>query len=159
MNYASGIGEAGMRVAEENHVFGVAEARRKRIDRLVRSAQELFCRTQLLGRLVPNLYQSLIFLIIVGGLAILYAAGTSRIPSLGSVVLLLVRAGTYGQQIQGAYQFVLQSLPFVGRLQEAERRYRKTRMSPARQCCLKCGHSHLRMSPMSIFQGGPCYRT
>ena len=125
MNYASGIGEA-IRVAEETHVFGVAEAQRKRIDRLVRSAQELFCRTQLLGRLVPNLYQSLIFLIIVGGLAILYAAGTSHIASLGAVVLLLVRAGTYGQQIQGAYQFVLQSLPFVGRLQEAERRYRES---------------------------------
>lgn len=125
MNYASGIGET-IRVAEETHVFGVADAQRDRIDDLVTSAQELFCRTQLLGRLVPNLYQSLIFLIIVAGLATLYAAGTSHVASLGAVVLLLVRAGTYGQQIQGAYQFVLQSLPFVARLQEAEQRYKES---------------------------------
>ena len=128
MNYAGGVGEA-IRVAEETHVFGVAEAQRGRIDELVSAAQALFRRTQLLGRLVPNLYQSLIFLIIVGGLATLYAAGTSHVASLGAVVLLLVRAGTYGQQIQGAYQFVLQALPFIGRLQAAEQSYLDSRPS------------------------------
>ncbi len=122
MNYAGGIGEA-VRVAEETQVFGVAAAQRKRIDDLVVVARGLFFRTQLLGRLVPNLYQSLIFLIIVAGLAGLYVSGTGHVASLGAVVLLLVRAGTYGQQIQGSYQLVRQALPFVDRLQEAERRY------------------------------------
>ncbi len=122
MDYASGIGEA-VRVAEETQVFGVGAARRSRIDDLVAAARALFFRTQLLGRLIPNLYQSLIFLIIVAGLAGLDAAGTGHVASLGAVVLLLVRAGTYGQQIQGSYQFVRQALPFVDRLQEAEQRY------------------------------------
>ncbi len=122
MAYASGIGEA-IRVAEETQVFGVAAAQRSRIDRLTATAQDLFFHTQLLGRLVPNIYQSLIYLVIVAGLAGLYATGSGDVASLGAVVLLLVRAGTYGQQIQGSYQFVRQALPFVERLQEVERLY------------------------------------
>jgi ABC-type multidrug transport system fused ATPase/permease subunit len=122
MSYASGVGEA-VRVAEETQVFGVTAAQRGRINSLVDTAQDLFFRTQLIGRLAPSIYQSLIFLIIVMGLAGLYAAGAGHVASLGAVVLLLVRAGTYGQQIQSGYQFVRQALPFVERLQEAEQRY------------------------------------
>jgi ABC-type multidrug transport system fused ATPase/permease subunit len=51
------------------------------------------------------------------------------VASLGAVVLLLVRAGSYGQQIQGSYQGLRQSLPFVERLQEAERRYASSRVT------------------------------
>jgi ATP-binding cassette subfamily B protein len=126
MDYAGGIGEA-VRVAEETQVFGVGWAQRQRIDQLVGGARDLFFRTQMIGRMIPNLYQSLIFLIIVAGLALLNAAGTGQVASLGAVVLLLVRAGTYGQQIQGAYQSVRQALPFVERLQEAERKYLESR--------------------------------
>ncbi len=122
MQYASGIGEA-VRVAEETQVFGVASAQRNQIGRLVDVAQDLFYRTQMLGRLIPNMYQSMIFLILVAGLAGLYVAGSGHVASLGAVVILLVRAGTYGQQIQGSYQFVRQALPFVERLEEAEGRY------------------------------------
>lgn len=122
MDYANGIGES-TRVAEETQVFGVAAAQRSRIDRLTFAAQDLFFQTQLLGRLIPNVYQSLIFLVLVTGLAGLDITGSGNFASLGAVVLLLVRAGTYGQQIQGSYQFVRQTLPFVERLQEAERLY------------------------------------
>lgn len=122
MDYAGGVGEA-IRVAEETQVFGVATAQRSRVDHLLTTARDLFFRTQLLSRLTPSIYQSLIYLIIVVGLAGLYASGTGHVASLGAVVLLLVRAGSYGQQIQGSYQFVRQALPFVERLQEAQRRY------------------------------------
>lgn len=128
MDFASGVGET-IRVAEETHVFGVAAAQRGRIDFLIAPAQNLFFRTQLLARLVPNIYQSLIYLVLVAGLAVLYSTGSGHVASLGAVVLLLVRAGTYGQQIQGSYQYVRQTLPFVERLQEAQRRYSES--SPA----------------------------
>jgi ABC-type multidrug transport system fused ATPase/permease subunit len=122
MNFAGGVGEA-VRLAEETQVFGVGGAQRERIDVLVGDAQDLFFRTQTVGRLVPNLYQSFIFLIIVLGLAALHLADLGRVASLGAVVLLLVRAGTYGQQLQTAWQQVRQALPFVERLQSAERAY------------------------------------
>ena len=63
---------------------------------------------------------------IVGGLAALNAAHAGHIGSLGAVVLVLIRAGTYGQQAQGAYQYVRQALPYVERLAEIERRYKQS---------------------------------
>src|SRR5205814_9247362 len=39
---------------------------------------------------------------------------------------VLIRAGTYGQQAQGAYQYVRQALPYVERLEGIERRYRQS---------------------------------
>ena len=122
MSYASGVSEA-TRVAEETRVFGVAAAQRQRVNRLIDAARDPFFHTQLLGRLVPNIYQSVVYLIVVGGLYGLHAANAGHAGSLGAVVLLLVRAGSYGQQVQGSYQFVRQGLPYVERLHEAQRRY------------------------------------
>lgn len=122
MSYAGGVGEAN-RVSEETQVFGVGAAQRERMNAFIAVAQDLFFRTQFVARLVPNVYQSLVYVVLVAGLAVLYAAGSGHVASLGAVVLLLVRAGLYGQQIQGAYTFVRQASPFVDRLAEAEQKY------------------------------------
>jgi ATP-binding cassette, subfamily B, bacterial len=125
MEYAGGIGEA-IRVAEETHVFGVDQAQRERIDEFVAKSKALFFSSQLVGRLTPNLYQSLMYLLLIAGLAVISLSSSGHVASLGAVVLLLVRAGTYGQQIQGSFQSLRQSLPFVERLQEATRRYEES---------------------------------
>ena len=122
VEYAGGLGEA-IRVAEETHVFGVGGAQRSRGDRLAASAQDLFFRTQTVGRLVGGIYQSVIYLLLVGGLYAMYVTGRTHVASIGAIILLLVRAGTFGQQIQGSWQGLRQSLPFIERLQESERRY------------------------------------
>ena len=122
MTFANGVGEAA-RLAEETQVFGVAAAQRRRTDRLVVATRDLFYRTQMLGRLTPNLYQSAIYFLVVLGLTVLHATGSGHVASLGAVVLLLVRAGSYGQLAQGSYQFVRQSLPYVDRLNGAIGRY------------------------------------
>lgn len=122
VEYAGGIAES-IRVAEESHVFGVYGAQRSRIGALVAKARDHYYRTQLLNRLVMNFYQSLIYLLVVGGIAGLVAAGRSHAGSLAAVVLVLLRAGTAGQLVQGAYQGLAQSLPFIERTQEAVDRY------------------------------------
>ncbi len=122
MSHAGGVSEAN-RVAEETQVFGVATAQRNRVDKFIVTAEDLFFRTQFVARLVPNVYQSLVYIVLVGGLAVLYLAGSSHVASLGAVVLLLVRAGLYGQQIQGSYTFVRQAAPFVDRLDEVKQLY------------------------------------
>ena len=128
MLHAGGVSEAN-RVAEETQVFGVAAAQRSRINQLIAAAEDMFFRTQFVARLVPNIYQGLVYLVLVGGLALLYAAGSGHVASLGAVVLLLVRAGLYGQQVQGAYTIARQAVPFVERLDEARQTY--TESSPA----------------------------
>ena len=123
MNLAGGVGE-GERLAEETQVFGVAAAQRHRIDRLVESAMDFYFRTVLVGRLVPNIYQSLVYLIVAAGLAGLDASNAGHVASLGAVVLLLVRAGSYGQQVQTSYLGVRQTWPYVERIRDTESRYR-----------------------------------
>ena len=126
LDYAGAISES-VRVAEETQVFGVDAAQRTRVEAFIGRARDLFFRTQAVIVGVPALYQSLIYLLVVGGLAILYLAHTGHITSLGAVVLLLVRAGTYGQQAQGAYQGVRQALPYVDRLESVQRWYAASR--------------------------------
>ncbi|HXR31584.1 MAG TPA: ABC transporter ATP-binding protein [Solirubrobacterales bacterium] len=126
MEFAGGVGEAS-RMAEETRVFGVGKAQQEQLEGLVANARRLFFRTQVVGRLIPSLYQGLIYLTVVGGLAALAFTGGGQMASLGAVVLLLVRAGTYGQQIQGSYQLARQSLPFVARLRDATDRYEADR--------------------------------
>jgi ATP-binding cassette subfamily B protein len=122
MGFASGIGEA-TRIAEETQVFGVSAEQRARVDHQVDVTRGYYFDTQLLARLIPNVYQSLVYVILVGGLAALYLAGSGGLASLGAVVLLLVRAGAYGQQMQAAYQMIRQAVPFVERLHDAQESY------------------------------------
>jgi ATP-binding cassette subfamily B protein len=122
LRYAAGINEAS-RLAEETEVFGVAHQQREKVYGLIGAAERLFYRAQLTIRLAPSLYQSAIYLILIAGLAAVYSAGAAHFASLGAVILLIVRAGTYGQQVQGSYQGLRQSLPFIERLQNAELRY------------------------------------
>ncbi|TMK23900.1 MAG: ABC transporter ATP-binding protein [Actinobacteria bacterium] len=123
LEYAGGVSEMS-RLAEENQVFGVAAAQRRRIGHLIGVAEMLVYRNATVNRLAPALYQSAVYLILVGGLAALYAAGPTHIASLSAVVLLIVRAGTYGQGVQGSYQSLRQSLPFIERLRDTAKRYR-----------------------------------
>jgi ATP-binding cassette subfamily B protein len=125
MNFASGVGEA-TRLAEETYVFDVAAGQLGRVEQLVAAARRLFFRTQLIGNVVPNIYRSAIYIIVVAGLIALNSAHVSHVAALGAVVLLLVRAGGYGQVAQGTYTMVRQALPYVERVQDAERRYERS---------------------------------
>ncbi len=126
VEYAGSIAEAN-RLAEETQVFGVMEAQHVRVVGFVQNCRNLFYRTQVIAKLVPNLYQSLIFVLLVAGLAALHAYGKGHVASLTAVVFLLLRAAQNGQQIQASYQGLQQSLPFIERLQTTERRYADSR--------------------------------
>jgi len=121
-SYARGINEA-VRLAQESHVFGVGEAQRERVDGLIAALWRPVFQMQLLAGLVPGIYQSLIYLFVIAGLTGLYATDSGHVASLGAVVLLLVRAGSYGQQAQAGYQAVCQALPYLERVQENQYRY------------------------------------
>src|SRR5262249_20406083 len=73
------------------------------------------------------LFQSMIYLTMIGGLAAVYAIGVGNVGALGAVLLIMVRAGTYGQQIQSAHQGIIQSLPFVERIRTATEGYEANR--------------------------------
>jgi len=123
VNYAAGVAES-IRIAEETHVFGVGAALRRRIDQRVAKSKRLLFQTQLLSRIGSNISETFVYLLLVAGLFLLHATGDKHVASLGAVVLILVRASSSGQSIQGAYQSLIQSMPFIELTQETERRYR-----------------------------------
>jgi ABC-type multidrug transport system fused ATPase/permease subunit len=122
MDMATAVGQAA-RLAEETQVFGVAAAQRHRMDGLIDTVRGFFYRTQILVRLAPGIYQSAIYILVIGGLAVLHGAHSGHVASLGAVVLLLIRAGAYGQQVQASYQTYRANRPFVERVQDIERQY------------------------------------
>jgi ATP-binding cassette subfamily B protein len=126
IRYAGAIAEAS-RVAEETHVFGVADVQKRRLGAFIDRSQLYFFRLQALTKLIANLYQSLIYLMLVGFLGVLYVAGGTHAGALGAVVLLLVRAAANGQQVAGTYQGLNQSIPFIERVQDLTQRYEASR--------------------------------
>ncbi|HKD20346.1 MAG TPA: ABC transporter ATP-binding protein, partial [Thermoanaerobaculia bacterium] len=122
LEHAGGVSEA-TRLAEETQVFGVLSAQRERLQKLIERNRQLLFRMQFTLRLVPSLYQSAVYLLLFGGLAAIYAIDRSGLASLGAVVLLLVRAGTYGNQAQSAYQVARQSVPFIERIHDTTEAY------------------------------------
>lgn len=126
---ASGVAES-VRMAQEVQVFGATEAERSRVNSLVDSLAFNYVRTRTLSRIVPVVYESAVILLVVAGLAVMYAMGTNRLAALGAVVLLLVRSSSYGQQLQSAYQGLGEALPYLDRLTGAIERYRANAQRP-----------------------------
>jgi ATP-binding cassette subfamily B protein len=132
MEYAHAVSET-VSISEEMHVFGVVEPVRQRLGRLVRRSREIFARGIVMVRLAGSIYTSLVLLLVVAGLAALHLAGERRLTALGAIVLMLVRASGYAQSFQGSYISVLQTMPFLKRLDQAIGRYRHSTPQPGTQ--------------------------
>ncbi|HTU79304.1 MAG TPA: ABC transporter ATP-binding protein [Solirubrobacteraceae bacterium] len=122
VQFAGGVAESN-RLAEESHAFGVTHAQYERVSSFADFARDIFYRTQVIIRLVPSLYSSLIYVALIIALYVLDEAGVGHAASLGAVILLLYRSSQAGQTVQSCYQGLQQSLPFIERLRSAEQRY------------------------------------
>jgi ATP-binding cassette, subfamily B, bacterial len=122
VRYAGAIAEA-TRLAEETHVFGVAPAQRRSIAGFVNTSRRFFYRLQVLSKLIAGLYTSVIYVLLVGFLGILWLVGGTHAGSLGAIVLLLVRAASSGQGVAITYAGLIQSTPFIDRVQQVIKRY------------------------------------
>ncbi len=122
LSLADGVSEA-VRLTEEMHVYGTAPQHRERVDHLIDRIEAPFFRTQLLSMGVPSLHQGLALVLVVTGLAVLYAIGGGNLGALGAIVLILVRALSYGQQLQTVYQRLNDVSPFLERIIKEVARY------------------------------------
>ena len=129
VEYAAAVNES-VRLAEETQVLGVAAAYQRRMDHLAKTTCDFSFKADFVGRLVPSTYQSAVYLFVVAGLAGLYVTGNGHLASLGAVILVLVRAGSYGQQVATAHQATSQALPYLNHVQETTARYVRSREIP-----------------------------
>ena len=120
--FAGRIGTA-VRMAEETYTFDAAAAERSEVGERIEAARHHFVQSQFAGRLSQATFQGLVVVLMVGALAGLHASGTGQIAGLGAAVLLLVRASSYGQQVQFSWQVVQQAAPFLERLRDAADTY------------------------------------
>lgn len=110
-------------LAEETQVFGATTAYRARFYDQLRAVQIPFQRVRFLSAAAPGLYQSVALVVLVVALGFVAWTQPSDIATLGAVVLLLVRAVTYGQRVQGAISSIDEKMPFMNHLADAIEKY------------------------------------
>jgi ABC-type multidrug transport system fused ATPase/permease subunit len=125
IDFATGVSESAS-MMQEIHVFGTADASRQRLEKLSDASRVANQRFAELGGILSPLFQSMALMIVIGAIALVYAAGNVRLASLGAVVLIGVRALSYGQSVQTAYQQLHAQAPYMSTLKAEHDRYTRS---------------------------------
>lgn len=118
LEYAKGVQEIAL-MAEETQVFGASAAYRAEFYRQIDAVREPLLRTRFLTGATPSLYQSAAQLMLVLALVAVSFMEVTQLATLGAVVLLLVRAQSYGQRLQHALTAIDEKVPFMNHLADA----------------------------------------
>ncbi|MGZ4706707.1 MAG: ABC transporter ATP-binding protein, partial [Acidimicrobiales bacterium] len=110
-------------LAQEVRTFDVGERLIDRVDERIQKSSDLTMRTRLLGQIMPTLYQNIAIALVLVGMGGVYLAGSSGVADLGAVVLILVRALSYSQQMQSNYHSLVETGPYLEELQERQALY------------------------------------
>ena len=110
-------------LAMEVRTFNVGDQLVDRVDAHIDIASELGFRTRLLSQIMPTLYQNIALALVLLGMFGVYASGSANVGSLGAVVLILVRALSYSQQLQSNYHNLAETAPYLEELQERQALY------------------------------------
>ena len=122
LEFSSAVSELG-ELGLEMQAFGVKGRFGDRIDDLMGEEVRARRAADTIGASLPIIYTSLAYIAVLGGLAVVGLAGQGEVSSLGAVMLVLLRSLTYGQQLQVSSASMMQSLPFLERMDEAIERY------------------------------------
>jgi ABC-type multidrug transport system fused ATPase/permease subunit len=113
----------GLTLAKELRVFGVVDHFERRCSNFIGRYRRFRSSQHVLARLVPIIHQAVSLFILIGGLTAVYLGGGTDLGSLSLVVLLLLRALTYGQTLQVFYHAVVEGVPYIEELHDAEDDY------------------------------------
>jgi ATP-binding cassette, subfamily B, bacterial len=122
IEYSKGVQEVVL-MAEETEVFGASPTYLDSFHRQIDGIRQPMLRTRFLAQGVPALYQSVALLLLVLALGVIATVGMDEIAGLAAVVLILLRALTYGQQVQTALTGLDERVPFMHHLADAVERY------------------------------------
>lgn len=110
-------------VAEETEVFGATPSYVSAFKDQVEAVRRPHARTRFLSSAMPALYQSVAIVMLMLALIVVSLSGVGDLAALATVILMLVRALTYAQQIQIALSSLDERLPFMNQILEALERY------------------------------------
>lgn len=126
VEYAAGV-QGVASTAEEMQVFGASPRFVEQFYGLLDNVRRPLLRSRFLVGAMPSLYQSVALVVLVLALVVVSFMDAGRITTLGAVVLLLVRALSYGQRVQYSITGIDEKLPFMNHLADAIETYRENR--------------------------------
>lgn len=113
--FATAVSEL-VATSRELHVFGTAPGAFAKTEQLHAEQARHYQRSRFLLLLTPHLYQGAALLVLIAGIGLVSVTTASSMAGIGAVVLLLLRAFGYGQQVQSSYQHLNDTVPFIDRL-------------------------------------------
>jgi ATP-binding cassette subfamily B protein len=122
IDFVSSVAES-VTLAQEVRTFDVGERLIERVNQRVQRSSDLTMRTRLLGQIMPTLYQNIAIALVLVGMGGVYLAGSTGVADLGAVVLILVRALSYSQQMQSSYHSLVETGPYLEELQDRQALY------------------------------------
>ncbi|MCA1694681.1 MAG: ABC transporter ATP-binding protein/permease, partial [Actinobacteria bacterium] len=116
-----------LRTAEEIRVHGVAEEEKRRLASDTSRIANWMTRIQFSSMSMLNLYQGAALLLVLAALFVVSRIGTSSVANAGAIVLILLRAFAYSQQVQQAYHQVGERLSSIASVEQGLANYRANR--------------------------------
>jgi ABC-type multidrug transport system fused ATPase/permease subunit len=110
--FAAAVAEV-VSTTRELRVFGVNRPALNRLEDLHDRQAVAIQRTRFLNMLGPTLYQTSALLLLISGIAVVSALTDASLAAIGAVMLLLLRALTYGQQTQSLFQNLNDLVPYL----------------------------------------------
>ena len=131
MEFATSLSEISQ-LGMEMHVFNVQPQTEQRLDRLISGNAVAARRLAFLSGMVPVMYSGLVYVALVGGLAIVAAIGTTNITSVGAIMLIMLRSLSYGQNVQTSSAVINSAVPFLESFNDEVDRFESARLVESR---------------------------
>ncbi|MFN8108076.1 MAG: ABC transporter ATP-binding protein [Nocardioidaceae bacterium] len=131
MDFASKVSELGA-LGLEMQTFGVRRSFLDQIDEQTQRATHAQQRAQIMNASQSQLYISLAFATILGGLAASSSIGSADVSVIGAILLLMLRSLSYGQNIASASAAVSTYTPFLQQVRDLTAEYSRTPASVGR---------------------------
>jgi ABC-type multidrug transport system fused ATPase/permease subunit len=118
------------RLSRDFRLFGVETRVMDRLRRLIQDTGHVYRRTQMLGNIVPILYQSFALGFVIVAIGVLAGAGHARLAELGAVLLLVLRSVGYGSSFQSSIQGLRGAQGMLEDVTRELSRFEEARVSP-----------------------------
>jgi ABC-type multidrug transport system fused ATPase/permease subunit len=144
--------------ARELHVFGTGPGAFAKTAQLHHEQAREYQRSRFLLLLTPHLYQGAALLVLIAGIGLVSVTSSSSVTGIGAVVLLLLRAFGYGQQVQSSYQHLNDTVPFIDRIRRQRDLYLANPADVGRRPLTRIGQLRLDRVGYEYLPGHPVLR-
>jgi ABC-type multidrug transport system fused ATPase/permease subunit len=155
--FASGVAEV-VGTTRELRVFGVSDQALRRLEKLHERQAGAIQRTRFLSQLGPVLYQTSALLLLISGIAVVSTVTDASLAAIGGVMLLLLRALTYGQQTQSLFQNLNDMGPSLDHVRHTAALYEASPATSGGVPVSQIGRLHLDTVDYEYLPGRPVLR-